>query len=154
MPESFAYGLSKPVVPVDQFFPVLVGWNKELHPAAAAAPAKPRPLRAHLIKSENPLVAIWARLDQFASTNLAEKLIRRRAKEQSVDISDEKVTSKGIGVGFALRNASDYFRAGPFESLNKRILSVYYGGLALAFAEMLAAPGGPADLDEVEGYIP
>lgn len=105
-----------------------------------------------MIKAENPLVGIWARLDQFASTSLAEKLIRRRAKEQSVDISEEKVKGKGIGVAFALRNASDYFRAVPFESLNKRILSLYYGGLALAFAEMLASPAGPADLDEVEGY--
>ena len=151
-PESFAYGLTKPVVPVDQFFPVLVAWNKELHPETTRPSPRPRPSKVHLIKAENPLVGIWARLDQFASTSLAEKLIRRRAKEQSVDISEEKVKGKGIGVAFALRNASDYFRAVPFESLNKRILSLYYGGLALAFAEMLASPAGPADLDEVEGY--
>src|SRR5258706_7342744 len=92
------------------------------------------------------------RLDQFASTNLAEKLVRRRAKERAIEISDETVVSKGIGVAFALRNASDYFRAFAFESLNKRILSLYYGGLALSFAEMLASPKGPADLDEIEGY--
>jgi hypothetical protein len=110
------------------------------------------PFESSFNQSRKPLVGIWARLDQFASTSLAEKLTRRRAKEQSVDISDDKVKSKGIGVAFALRSASDYFRAVPFESLNKRILSLYYGGLALAFAEMLASPTGPADLDEVEGY--
>jgi hypothetical protein len=152
MIESFAYGLKKPIVPVDQFFPVLVGWNKELHPEAQRAPLKPRPRDVRSIKSENPLLSIWARLDQFASTTLAEKLIRRRAKDAAVEISDETVVSKGIGVAFALRNASDYFRAIPFESLNKRILSLYYGGLALSFAEMLASPKGPADLDEIEGY--
>ena len=152
MIESFAYGLKEPVVPVDQFFPVLIGWNKELHPEAERRPPKPRPRSVHSIKAENPLLSIWARLDQFASTNLAEKLIRRRAKDQAIEISDETVVSKGIGVAFALRNASDYFRAVPFESLNKRILSLYYGGLALSFAEMLASPNGPADLDEIEGY--
>jgi hypothetical protein len=50
-----------------------------------------------------------------------------------------------------MRNASDYFRGVPFESLNKRILTLYYGSMALAFAEMLASPRGPGDLDEVEG---
>ena len=152
MIESFAYGLKKPIVPVDQFFPVLVAWNKELHPETGRPPVKPRPSSVHSIKAENPLLSIWSRLDQFASTHLAEKLIKRRAEEQSIDISDEKITSKGIGVAFTMRNASDYFRAVPFESLNKRILSIYYGGLALSFAEMLASPTGPADLDEVEGY--
>ncbi len=152
MIESFAHGLKKPVVPVDQFFPVLVAWNKELHPQTRRPPVKPRPSSIHSIKAENPLLSIWSRLDQFASTHLAEKLIRRRAKEQSIDISDEKVTSKGAGVAFALRSASDYFRSVPFESLNKRIISIYYGGLVLSFAEMLASPTGPADLDEIEGY--
>jgi hypothetical protein len=152
MIDNFAYGLKNPVVPVDQFFPVLVGWNKELHPETARRSPQPRPRNVHSIKAENPLLSIWARLDQFASTNLAEKLIRRRGNDQGIELSDETVTSKGIGVAFALRNASDYFRAVPFESLNKRILSLYYGGLALSFAEMLASPNGPADLDEIEGY--
>ena len=67
-PESFAYGLKKPVVPVDQFFPVLVAWNKELHPETTHPSPRPRPSKVHLIKAENPLVGIWARLDQFAST--------------------------------------------------------------------------------------
>jgi hypothetical protein len=152
MIESFAYGLKKPIVPVDQFFPILVAWNKELYPESGRPPAKPRPSSVHSIKAENPLLSIWARLDQFASTNLAEKLIRRRATEQLIAVSDDKIISKGVGVAFSLRNASDYFRAGPFESLNKRILSLYYGGLALSFAEMLSSPTGPADLDEIEGY--
>jgi len=88
MIESFAYGLKKPIVPVDQFFPVLVAWNKELHPETWRPPVKPRPSSVHSIKAENPLLSIWSRLDQFASTHLAEKLIKRRAEEQSIDISD------------------------------------------------------------------
>jgi hypothetical protein len=73
-PESYAYGLAKPVVPVDEFYPTLIGWNKELFPAAAApAPAlvKPRPSTVRRIKAENPLMSVWARLDQFSSTQLS-----------------------------------------------------------------------------------
>jgi hypothetical protein len=151
-PEHYAYGLTKPVVPVDQFFPVLVGWNKELHPEAKRVPRKPQSSRVHRLTAENLLESIRARLDQFASMSLAEKLIRRRAKEESIDISDNDVRSKSAGVAFAVRNASDYFRAVPSESLNKRIVSLYYGALALAFAEMLASPKGPVDLDEIEGF--
>ncbi len=90
-PESFIYGLKKPVAPIDQFFPLLVAWNKNCIRVRRTLLRGPRPSRLHLIKAENPLVSIWARLDQFASTSLAEKLIRRRAKERSIDISDEKV---------------------------------------------------------------
>jgi hypothetical protein len=150
-PEHYAYGLKKPVVPVDQFFPVLVAWNKELHPQAKRARPKWQPSRVHKLTAENPLVSIWARLDQFASMSLAEKLIRRRAEQRAINIPEQDVHSKSVGVAFALRSASDYFRAVPSESLNKRILSLYYGALALAFAEMLASPSGPVDLDEIEG---
>jgi hypothetical protein len=55
-PEGFAYGLKKPVVPVDQFFPVLVAWNKELHPETTRPSPRPRSSKFHLIKAENPLV--------------------------------------------------------------------------------------------------
>lgn len=151
-PESFIYGLTKPVVPVDEFFPILVAWNKELHPEQDRARFRARPTKLHQIKAENPLASIWTRLDQFASVRLAAKLIRRRAADQSIDLAAEKVESKAVGLAFSLRNASDYFRALPFESLNKRILSLYYGSLALGFAEMLASPSGPSDLDEIEGY--
>jgi hypothetical protein len=150
-PEHYVYGLKKPVVPVDQFFPVLVAWNKELHPQAKRARPKWQPSRVHKLTAENPLVSIWARLDQFASMSLAEKLIRRRAEQRAINIPEQDVHSKSVGVAFALRSASDYFRAVPSESLNKRILSLYYGALALAFAEMLASPSGPVDLDEIEG---
>jgi hypothetical protein len=152
MIESFAFGLKTPVVPVDQFFPTLVAWNKEIYPEVGRPPPRRRHSTVRSIKAENPLLSIWARLDQFASAQLAERLIVRRAKEDAVEISEERIASKGIGIAFTLRNASDYFRAVPFESLNKRILSLYYGSLALACAEMLASPTGPGDLDEIEGY--
>ena len=151
-PESFAYGLTKPVLPVDEFYPLLVGWNKELFPATGRPPAKARPSTVRRIKAENPLASVWARLDQFTSTHLAEKLILRRAGEQNIQLAPGAAKSKGEGLAFTLRNASDYFKSAQHESLNRKIISLYYGTLALSFAEILASPSGPVDLDEIEGY--
>lgn len=150
--EQYAYGISTPVSPVGDFFPVLVGWNKQIAPGVIpqlAVPRRPRLVRD--ITAENPLAGIWSRLDQFGSVVLAEKLILRRASESGITLTQEATKSKASGVAFSLRNASDYLRASSSESLNKRILSLYYGILALAFAEMLSSPTGPRDLDEVEG---
>jgi hypothetical protein len=149
--ESFTRGIAKPVTPVGDFFPVLVAWNKELAPDTHKPLPPARPRRVRHITGENPLAGIWSRLDQFSSVTLAEKLITRRAAEESVVLTPDAIRKKAEGIAFAMRNASDYFRGTPFESLNKRILSLYYGSMALAFAEMLASPQGPADLDEVEG---
>ncbi len=151
-PESFIYGLSKPVVPVDEFYPVLIEWNKALFPQVRTAPVKPQPTSVRHIKAENPLVSIWARLDQFSSTHLAEKLIRRRAQEQNIVLGPDAIKTKGEGLAFALRNASDYFKSAQQESLNRKIISLYYGVLALSSSEILASPTGPVDLDEIEGY--
>jgi hypothetical protein len=149
--ESFTQGIRKPVTPIADFFPVLVAWNKELTPDIHKALPPARPRRVRQITGENPLAGIWSLLDQFASVTLAEKLIRRRAAEESVVLTPGAVRKKAEGVAFAMRNASDYFRGVSFESLNRRIVTLYYGSIALAFAEMLASPKGPADLDEVEG---
>lgn len=49
-----------------------------------------------------------------------------------------------------MRSALDYLVSTPRDPLNKRILGLYYGTVALAQAEMLASPSGPADLHAVE----
>ena len=150
--EQYAYGISTPVAPVADFFPILVGWNKQIAPGVTAQlPVPVRPRMVRHITAENPLAGIWARLDQFGSVVLAEKLILRRASESGITLAPEVSATKAAGVAFSLRNASDYLRSSASESLNKRILSLYYGVLALAFAEMLSSPAGPRDLDEVEG---
>jgi hypothetical protein len=150
--EAYTRGVTTPVVPIDEFFPLLVTWNKELAPPGSHRPLPPsRPRLVRIITSENPLSGIWSQLDQFASMNLAQRLITRRAEEASVSLSPGAIRAKALGVAFSIRSASDYFRGVPFESLNKRILSLYYGTIALAFAEMLASQAGPSDLDEVEG---
>ncbi len=148
--ESFAHGIQTQVTPVDQFFPLLVTWNKVFAPEVQVT-KRCRSRTVWHITAESPLESVWARMDQFASVQLAEKLVKRRASEECVSLRDGAAATKATGVAYAIRNARDYFRSLPFENLNKRILSLYYGALALAFAEMLASPSGPSDLDEVEG---
>lgn len=151
MVESFAYGISTPVSPIDDFFPVLVDWNKQLAPETIAPVTTQRTRNIRRITAERPADGIWAALTQFSSVKLAHKLVERRADEDSIALSGDQLHAKASGLAFTVRNATDYFRGAPNESLNRRILSLYYGSLALAFAEMLASPFGAADLDEVEG---
>jgi len=149
--ESYAYGIATPVTPIDEFFPLLVEWNKQFAPATHRPVRQQRTHSIRYLRAENPLESVWARLNQFASLQLAEKLVKRRAMDESVVLQPTAVHAKAEGVAYAIQNAADYFRSAPFESLNKRILSLYYGVLALAFAELLASPHGSADLDQVEG---
>lgn len=148
--DQFAYGISKPVAPLSEFFPVLVALNKELEPPEAKRLPPIQPRKVRTITAEDPRTGIWARLDQFGSVALAQKLVTRRAQGHK-EFTTEEIKTKAEGLAFAIRNASDYFRETPSESLNKRILSLYYGALALASAEMMASPAGPVDLDEIEG---
>lgn len=149
--ETFAYGVSTPVTPVSDFFPLLVGWNKELAPEQTSPLPPMRPQIVRRITAEDSLIAIWSRLEQFASVNLAQKLVARRASENSAEVEDSEMLSKAAGVAFTIQNAADYMRGTASESLNKRILNLYYGALSLASAEMMASPEGPKDLDEIEG---
>lgn len=148
--ESYAYGVKTTILPIDEFFSVLITWNKKLFPENKHKTYVHQFSKIRYITEENPLDGIWARISQFSSVKLAEKLIKRRALEECAELDESTIKSKAEGVAFSLRNAADYFRNVPFESLNKRILCLYYGTLALAFAEMLASPTGPMDLDEVE----
>lgn len=152
--EQFAYGIETPVEPVDDFFPLLVSWNKALAPPepSLVQDSKPRPQKQRIITSENPLDGVWMHLKQFASSQNAKNLVARRAEQEGVPLESPVLTSKAEGVAFTIRNAVDYLREPSAKALNGRILRLYYGTLALAFAEMLASPRGPGDLDEVEGF--
>ncbi|WP_199189642.1 YaaC family protein [Trinickia symbiotica] len=149
--ESYAFGISTPVSPIDDFFPVLVEWNKQVAPETGKPTEKQKPRALRHITAERPVDEVWAHLTQLGSVKLADKLVARRAEQDSVCLSMEQRKLKSAGVAYAIRNAADYFRGASNESANRRIISLYYGSLALAFAEMLASPAGAADLDEVEG---
>lgn len=149
--EEYAKGITTPIASVGEFFPLLVEWNSELAPAKPSKQKNISPSSILRIVSENPLAGIWSRLNQFSSSELAKKLVLKRAHEENAVLTSEQIFSKASGIAFALSNAADYYKGAPYESLNKRVLSLYYGTLSLAFAEMLAAPNGPSDLDELEG---
>lgn len=149
--EEYARGIATPVSSLGDFFPLLVEWNSELAPPKQIKKIANSPDTIIRIVSENPLAGIWARLNQFSSSELARKLVLRRAEREGAVLADEQILSKASGIAFALGNAADYYKGAPYESLNKRVLSLYYGTLSLAFAEMLAAPNGPSDLDQLEG---
>lgn len=151
MLDSFARDVKIPVEPLGDFLPLLVALNKEIEPDRSP-PVRHIPKPAiRRIREENPLEGILNRLQQFTSVSLAQKLVERRAQSSGIELVSERVASKAEGIAYAMRNALDYFTFAPGDKLNKRILGLYYGAIAFAFAEMLASPRGPSDLDEVEG---
>ena len=155
--DSFAYGIKTPVSKVLDFHFLLLKWNKEscdspfaptngLVDSGSSEPEN----RFNRIQSETPLKSVWIHLRQLESVTLAKKSILKRSKADGIDIEEEVAISKGNGLAFALRNASDYFRSAKGRNANQRILSLYYGTLAFAFAEMLYSPIGPKTLVEIE----
>lgn len=151
MLETFAAGVAVPVEPLSSFFPFLVAQNKRIEPDRSPRLPVQRPKAVKRLTAEQPIDAIFARLQQFTSINLAAKLVERRAAAADAPMSPEVVASKSTGIAFSMRSALDYIVSAPGDRLNKRVLGLYYGTMAFAQAEMLASPTGPVDLDEVEG---
>ena len=148
--ESFTRGVAVPVEPLDDFFAFLVELNKQLEPDRSTACVPGAPPKVRRLKAENPLDAVIARLQQFRSETLARKLVERRAHAESKPLLCSEVRAKATGVAYSMRSALDYLVSTPRDPLNKRVLGLYYGTVALAQAEMLSSPSGPADLDTVE----
>ena len=143
-------GVKIPIESTGDFFAFLIAQNKKLEPDQTPQLKRPPILAVRRITDENPLESIFSRLQQFTSISLAAKLVLRRADYEKVPLSAEVVASKAAGIAFSMRNALDYFSFGPTDLLNKKILGLYYGTMAFAFAEMLASPTGPTDLAAVE----
>ena len=156
MVESYAFGLNRPVEPIGAFATLLFQWNAasadgKFAPAAINPEQTPITRRDfRLLLSEQPIEAIWLRLRQLQSVTLAKKLIEERARRESVTLAAPIAQSKADGLAYALRNASDYFQASDHRNVSQRVLNLYYGSLAFAFAEMLAAPAGPSSLADLE----
>jgi hypothetical protein len=156
MVESYAYGVDKPVGPVSEFGSLLLKWNAEsavgkfAPPADAAVPINPTRRELRMLLSEEPIEAIWLRLRQLQSVTLTEKMIKERSEREGVQLDQATVRSKAEGVAYALRNAADYFHAREDRNVSQRVLNLYYGSLAFAFAEILAAPAGARTLGDLE----
>ena len=148
--EAYARSITVPVESLDNFFAFLVALNKRVEPDRSQAVTPRIPARIRRLTAENPLHAVIARLQQFTSETLARKLVERRAKVEGTGLRLETVQSKATGVAYSMRSALDYLVSTPRDPLNRRVLGLYYGTMALAQAEMLASPNGPPDLDAVE----
>ena len=159
MVDSYTQGLSRPVSSVGDFSLKLVQWNQESVPDKVApegalaeqetGPFLPGP-RIRRLLSETPIEAIWSRLSRLRSTTLARKAICERAEAEGFKLEAGAALSKGDGVAYAVRNASDYFALKDVGNVSQRILNLYYGCLSFAFAEMLASPTGPSELSVIE----
>lgn len=155
---SYAYGITTPVTSASDFQEQLLEWNKTsanglFVPTENTSDDESfdqEPTKLNRIQSENPLQSVWIHLRQLESVTLAKKSIIRRASTAGVKIDESIIITKSEGLAFALRNASDYFRSAEGRNMSQRILNLYYGTLAFAFAEMLASPSGPATLAEIE----
>ncbi|WP_206684182.1 YaaC family protein [Teichococcus aerophilus] len=156
--DEFTRGVSRPVRSADDFHHHLVEWNQlsipdkiapaAIHPEVAEeAPAGPRERR---LLSEVPIDAIWSRLSRLKSATLARKAVDARAAASGFQLAAASLQTKGDGLAYAVRNAADYFALKDVGNLSQRILNLYYGCLAFAFAEMLAASDGPAELSSIE----
>jgi len=153
--DSFAYGITTPVSTADDFYGVLIAWNNasatgKFAPNVPTTPIVTEPPKHRLLLSEQPIEAIWLRLRQLTSVTLARKLVATRAAKEGVPLEDEVMRTKAEGLAFSLRNASDYFKTRDEQNVSQRVLNLYYGSMAFAFAEMLAAPKGSASLADIE----
>ena len=149
--ESYAYGVSVPIGSLrDEFPSFLISMNKRVYPDCSLSEVPRRHLRQLRITSENPLESIFLRLRQFTSAKLAANMIKRRAEASEIRLPDKDIEAKGRGVAYLMRNALDYVRSAAHDSLNRKIVSLYYGSMNFAQAEILASPSGPACLDKVE----
>jgi hypothetical protein len=158
MVESFASGIDRPVEPIDAFPALMLGWNAATaqgkfapskdQPADTSSPVTRRAFR--MLVSEQPIESIWLRLRQLQSVTLAKRLIEDRALHAGIELSSDAIQSKADGLAYVLRNASDYFQASDHRNVSQRVLNLYYGSLAFAFAEMLAVPNGAASVADLE----
>ena len=154
MLNNFARGVTVPVESLDCLPFFLVSLNRQIDPGSSRSLVLPKkPVKVLRLTAENPIEAIIARLQQFTSVDLATKLVERRAITEGIPILSETKKNKATGVAYSMRSALDYFASASNEKLNKRVLSLYYGTMAFAQAEMLASPSkeSPIDLDNVEG---
>ena len=150
MLESYASGVAVPVESLDDFFAFLVELNKQVEPDRSQAFIPRRPAKVLRLTAENPLDAVIARLQQFTSEALARKLVERRAEAENIALAPTEAEAKATGVAYSMRSALDYIVSTPRDPLNRKVLGLYYGTMALAQSEMLASPSGPTDLDKVE----
>jgi hypothetical protein len=156
--EPFTRGVSIPVASAEDFRLTLHEWNAssargKFAPSTSTADRIPASRSDHrFILAEQPIKAIWLRIRPLHSVTLAKKLVAARVEEVGAALTESEINRKAEGVSYAARNAYDYFLAKDASPVSQRVLNLYYGSLALASAEMLAAPDGSKTLEEIETH--
>lgn len=131
--EQFTHGVDKPVSSADDFYSVLLEWNKtstegKFLPGNDDEPVvEPTAATYRFFLSETPIEAIWLRIRQLQSVTLARKTIERRWREEGVGLEPSVIQSKAEGLAYALRNAADYFQTNEGRNVSQRVLNLYYG---------------------------
>lgn len=155
--ESCAYGIKIPISSANEFLLLLIEWNRATSEGKFAPgdddieTDEEEDAGGHrVLLSETPIEAIWLRIRQLHSVRLTAKQIATNAPRRGSSLNDTDLRSKAEGVAFALRNATDYFSASQTRNVSQRVLNLYYGTMAFAFAEMLASPAGPTSLAQIE----
>lgn len=153
--ESYAFGISKEVIEVKNIQTHIVAWNTKASDGKKSLGGQQKPIITtkefnNTIQSEEPINQIWSRIRQFKTKGLAEKLIIQRYEKENIPLEMECIKAKAIGLAFCVKNGCDYFENAKNQKSNQRIISLYYGAIAFASAEMLASPNGPKSLHEVE----
>jgi hypothetical protein len=158
MVEQFTQGVRVPVGSADDFRLTLDEWNTasadgKFAPTTSTADRVPPSRSDHrFILAEEPIKAVWLRIRQLHSVTLAKKLIAARAQEAGTSLTEEEIDRKAEGVSYAARNAYEHFLAKDASPVSQRVLNLYYGSMAFASAEMLAAPVGSKTLEEIENH--
>lgn len=101
------------------------------------------------VVSEDILKSLYQQLERFSSAELSRKFISARSAQLGVDLSPSALSQKATGVAFSVRQGLQYFK-GSGRSLSAKIISLYYGTMSFAFAEILASPHGSNSLLDLE----
>lgn len=154
--DSYAYGIDKSKLHEKKSIQVILHkWNNIATNGKISVANIKEPKRcvrefSNIIQSEEPLKQIWNRIRQFNSKELSKALILERVNKLNINLDESIINKKAEGFTYCIQNACDYFELANQQKLNQKIVSLYYGGIALASAEMLISPTGPKSLDEVE----
>lgn len=153
--ESYAYGIKTDVIEKNNIQKYIIKWNTIASNGKISLGGIDNPIiktkefNSH-IQSEQPIEQIWSRIRQFRTKGLAKKLVELRCINDGKEIDDEILQMKSEGLSFCIQNSCDYFETASKQLLNQRIISLYYGAISFASAEMLASPYGPTSLKQVE----
>ena len=103
-------------------------------------------------RAENTDEIVWLRLNRLKSVKLCEKLIRKKlAKSPNPNITEDVIKAKAVGLSSAIKSAIGYWQVKP-QSINAKVLSLYYFLLQMTIAEQVSSVRNTDDLKTVQKH--